>query len=229
MKPNTSRSQNKEIESASHIRHRASNIQYHPIEMTNFTTSMSCIKSSDKMHYYRLVLIALFNCCFIGATYSQTPGERTIPNDELKWEYYTVKSDTNVNYWATTLWRVYYRYSVVSVNLSTVKIQLQTWHVLTPDSWVLKDKESDELLHHEQGHFNTAILCEAEFKKAIDTTTLFMNNYSQKIDSVFNAVMKSITELNVEYDKETNHMWNRDAQKQWDSKISDWIKEANSR
>ncbi len=178
---------------------------------------------SYKQKIFCFLWIIFLHCCCIEATYSQTAGDKIIPNDTLKWEYYTEKPDSNSNYWANTLWNVYYTYNIVAVHFDTAKINLQTWHVLKSDSWVLKDKETDELLNHEQGHFNTAMICEAEFKKAIDTTTLLITNYSQKIDSVFNAVLNGIKELNVEYDKETNHMLNKEEQQKWDKKINDMI------
>ncbi len=41
-----------------------------------------------------------------------------------------------------------------------------------------------------------------------------VSNYAQTIDSIFNVLPKKHRELNIEYDKETNHMWNKEAQKQ---------------
>ena len=179
-----------------------------------------------KLHLIYFLLMILFTCCFTKTVCAQPASDKVIPDDKLKWEYYTVKPDSDSNFWATTLWNVYYKYHVISFHFDTIKIQLQTWHTLRSDSWVLKDKESDELLHHEQGHFNTAILFEEEFKKAIDTTTLLLNNYDRKIDSVYNTVLQDIRELNVQYDKETNHMWDKEAQKHWDEKINDMIGKA---
>lgn len=183
------------------------------------------------MHFIKqklrcFLLILFCKCCFIQSICAQSAEDKIIPGDQLKWDYYTIKYNTNSTFWATTLWNVYYKYKVVSIRFNTVKVDLQTWHVLKADSWVLKNKESDELLHHEQGHFNTAILCEAEFKKAVDTTTLFITNYGDKIDSIFNAVLKNTRDLNVAYDKETNHMWNKAAQKIWDKKIDEMINNA---
>ncbi len=54
---------------------------------------------------------------------------------------------------------------------------------------------------------------------------LLIYNYDKKIDSVFNAVIKHITQLNVQYDTETDHMNNIAQQKLWDKKISMLMKD----
>ncbi len=186
------------------------------------------LPKTSLMHSYEqnlfcFLLLVLFSFCFTESIKAQLAEDKVIPNDKLKWEYYTARPDSNSNYWASTLWNVYYKYHIISFHSDTVKIELNVWHVLKANSWVREDKESGELLHHEQGHFNTAVLLEGQFKKAIDTTTLLNSNYAQTIDSVFNVLLKSISELNIEYDKETNHMWNKEAQKQWDGKIDEMI------
>lgn len=168
----------------------------------------------------KLVLIFLLPNFFVtGITSQVLNNDKIIPGDTLKWEYFTAKPDSNSNYWAETNWAVYYKYKIASFHVDTVTVDLKVWHVLKENSWVLKDKETEQLLHHEQGHFNLAIACGEEFKKAMDTTVLMIYNYDQKIDSVFNTVLKNITRLNVQYDKETNHMYNIEQQKQWDEKI----------
>lgn len=172
-----------------------------------------------------LLMICIF--CFVDGIYSQSPGDKVISGDKLKWEYFTGKPDSVSGYWAGTYWGVYFHYNIIATHGDTVTINLQTTHVLKENSWVLSSKESDELLNHEQGHFNLAILCEAGFKQAMDTITLFRYNYFQKIDATFNAVLKDIQELELQYDKETNHMLNTKEQKIWDDKIAGMLKEVN--
>lgn len=188
---------------------------------------MYCRRCFYKQKLFDLLLLIFFTACLTENIYAQSAGDKLIPGDKLKWEYFTGKPDTASGYWATTLWDVYYKYNIVSFHLDTVKVELHLLHFLNPNSWVLSDKETDELLKHEQVHFNTALLCEAEFKKAIDTTVLLMKDYGKTIDAVFNSILNNIRELNVQYDKETNHMWNRGAQKAWEEKINDMINKAN--
>lgn len=172
-----------------------------------------------------LLIFLLINCLAISGTAQILNNDKVIPGDTLKWEYFTGKPDSNSKYWATTNWLVYYKYKINSFCSDTVTVDLKVWHVLKANSWVLPDKATEQLLHHEQGHFNSAIVCEAEFKKAISTTVLLIYNYDKKIDSVFNAVLKNITQLNVQYDIETDHMYNISQQNLWDKKISILMKD----
>ena len=174
---------------------------------------------------FQILLLILFIFCFVDKIYAQSPGDKLIPGDKLKWEYYTGKPDSASGYWSSTYWTVFYHYKIASIRADTVKINVQLSHFLRGDSWVLQNKESDELLHHEQGHFNLAIVFETKFKQAIDTTTLLFFNYDKKIDSLYNAVLSNIRDMNVQYDKETNHMWNKEEQKRWDDKIAAMMKE----
>ena len=76
-------------------------------------------------------------------------------------------------------------------------------------------REGFTVLEAEQGHFDFARLLTLEFKKAIRSTILLKTNYTSKIDSIFNAILASIREMEIQYDKETDHMLNAKKQKLW--------------
>jgi len=151
---------------------------------------------------------------------------KVITDGKLKWSDYTGEVDKYSTYWATTYWNVHYKYKIVQFHHDTVTIDLQVWPALQENSWALPDKETTELLQHEQGHYDFALLLTLEFKKEADSTTLLMNNYNRKLDSIFNATLNNIQQMEIQYDNETNHMWNRPAQKRWNDKIADMLKAA---
>jgi len=152
--------------------------------------------------------------------------ERIIPDGKLKWSDYTGKVDQHSTYWSTTYWYVHYKYRVIQLQGDTVKVDLQSWPALQERSWVLPSKRSAELLQHEQGHFDLARLLALEFKQEAGSTVLLRNNYSRKLDSIFNADLYDIKQMEIQYDTETNHMWDRAAQERWNKKIADMIKAA---
>jgi predicted secreted Zn-dependent protease len=96
--------------------------------------------------------------------------------------------------------------------------------VLKNDSWVLPDKKSSELLEHEQGHFDFAMLCSREFEKAVRSTTLLKINYPQKIDSIFKATLNKYKQMEIQYDTETNHMFDRSKQAEWNRALETMLK-----
>ena len=149
---------------------------------------------------------------------------KTIADGKLEWKYYTGQIDHNSSYWANTNCIVNYKFSVTPTLNDTVKILLHSWVVLKNDSWVLPDKKSSELLEHEQGHLDFAILCSLEFDKAVKSTTFLINNYSQKIDSLFKVTLNKYKLLEVQYDTETNHMIDRSKQAEWNKTLETMLK-----
>lgn len=151
---------------------------------------------------------------------------KVIESNKLSWSDFSGQVDENSKYWATTSWRVIYRYKTLPFHKDTVAIDLSVIPVLKETSWVLPDKKSAELLMHEQGHFDFGLLVAAEFKRAIKSTVLLRSDYNQKISFVFNSILSNVKQLEVQYDEETNHMKNKKEQLRWNAKISEMLRAA---
>ncbi|HEX5152349.1 MAG TPA: hypothetical protein VFW07_12935 [Parafilimonas sp.] len=186
-------------------------------------TEKMLLNSLIKQNLAFLHLVCMLLISGIAIKAQDTLHEKLIAGGKLQWSDYTGEVDKHSAYWATTFWYVHYKYKIIQAHGDTVKIDLQVWPALQEKSWVLPDKKSPELLQHEQGHFDLARLLTAEFKKEAGSTALLMNNYSRKLDSIFNAALTNIKQMEIQYDKETNHMWNRDAQERWNKKIADML------
>jgi len=180
--------------------------------------------TKQKIAFLYLLFILLISCIAIKA--QDTIPDKIIAGGKLEWSDYTGEIDKNSNYWATTHWFVHYKYEIIQFHGDTVKIDLQVWPALQGNSWVLPDKKTTELLQHEQGHFDFARLLSLEFKKEAGSTVLLINNCDRKLDSIFNTTLNNIKQMEIQYDDETNHMWNRTEQKKWNKKIADMLKEA---
>jgi hypothetical protein len=175
---------------------------------------------------YVVLLIFIFvavSILKVSAQTSDTAG-KTIPDGKLEWKYYIGQIDSNSNYWANTSCGVNYKFRIVPSFTDTVKVVLHSWTVLKNDSWVLPDKKSSELLEHEQGHFDFSILCSLEFEKVVKSTTFLKNNYSQKIDSLFKVTLNKYKLMEIQYDTETNHMFNKNKQAEWNKTLETMLK-----
>lgn len=172
------------------------------------------------------LLIFGFAFCISTIKAQDSLQDKLIEDGKLKWSDFAGKRDTISTYWATTNWYVRYKYSINHFQKDTVILDMNVWLFLKANSWVLVDKESDELLQHEQGHFDFARLLALEFKNEASSTVLLFGNYKYKLDSIFNALLTKISQMEIQYDKETNHMWNREEQELWNEKISAMLKEA---
>jgi hypothetical protein len=169
-----------------------------------------------------LLLIALFACPSQPKAQVADSG-MIVPEGRLEWKDFTGEPDLQSGRWASTYTHVYYRYNVRSLRLDTAFIDLRSWPVLERRSWVIRDRESDELLTHEQGHYDLAIYLALKFRKQTDTMTFHLADFRSKIDSTFKSLHEAVTKMELLYDEETNHMLNREAQLRWNKKLDELL------
>jgi predicted secreted Zn-dependent protease len=73
-----------------------------------------------------------------------------------------------------------------------------------------------EILKHEQGHYNIAYLEQQELLRTVGMT-VFYDDYLYKAKDILRRVDAKYKQLNVDYDEDTNHMLNREQQRNWDA------------
>lgn len=89
------------------------------------------------------------------------------------------------------------------------------------ESWVVEDKMNDELLKHEQGHYDITALGAREvyaglFKlQAKDSKAL-----TDSVKDLNDRIQKKIDDTNKRYDKQTDHSRNKVEQEKWNKAIS---------
>lgn len=83
------------------------------------------------------------------------------------------------------------------------------------NTWAKKDKVTDELLVHEQGHFDLGILCVREIMKKVKETKFTQANLNSRLNKIINDTSKKYNKLGLKYDKETNHSKNLKQQRKW--------------
>ncbi len=92
------------------------------------------------------------------------------------------------------------------------------------NSWS-KTKKNEELLNHEQGHFDITEIYARKLRKKLNNKRFKRNTFSQEIDDIYNTVYKEAVEYQNLYDRETDHHKNREKQKEWDIKIAKELQE----
>ena len=73
----------------------------------------------------------------------------------------------------------------------------------------------DEILKHEQGHYNIAYLEQQEILRAV-SKTVFYADYKVAAKGIFDRIDAKYQQLNLDYDVDTQHMTNREQQHSWD-------------
>lgn len=135
---------------------------------------------------------------------------------KLRWSDFRGFPEYGDRFDATAPWHVYYEYDEPVFVGNQAKITFRVWNALDPRSWV-NLSESDELLNHEQGHYDTGVICALEFKKRLSTCSFTKSNYRNEIEQVFQEVLGKHINMDKRYDRQTNHSQYRDAQARWDN------------
>lgn len=84
-------------------------------------------------------------------------------------------------------------------------------------SWV-KDKR-DVLLQHEQTHFDIAELWSRKFKQRLQGRTFPLKSFQSTLSRMHGEIQKEGRAMQAQYDKETEHSINEEAQEKWTKKI----------
>jgi len=95
------------------------------------------------------------------------------------------------------------------------------------ESWANDDDKTDELLNHEQGHFDIAKIFalkkEKEMKKLVGKTFKSDAEVNNKVTKICDKNDKHHEAFEEKYDNKTEHGTDEDEQEKWDKKIKDML------
>jgi|GEM_PF-615927 len=133
----------------------------------------------------------------------------------LRWSDFKGVPDNNSPYAAMTSWNLKVSMKSKSTNGGPANIQeLDIALEFNPKkSWVKTGKANDELLKHEQGHFDIGRLCLLEMLQVMKTIP--PKEQVTKLPVLYQELMQKYHEMGLRYDKETNHCLIREKQLEW--------------
>ena len=137
----------------------------------------------------------------------------------LTWTDFPGKVDNSSPFYAMTGWNISYRYGNVTAVGESVKIgKFEAILQLDPKtSWVKKENATDDLLKHEQTHFSIGVLALNELLAKFKEASLTKSNYNAVLQNIFNTTMVKYSKMGDQYDKETDHSKNKEAQTKWNA------------
>jgi len=167
----------------------------------------------------KYVFLALICFCTVHAFAQKIVISGKNGNRKLEWADFTGKPDANSTFFAHTWYTLKYSYNNVVTNGDQATIDgFEAILELDPNkSWVRTDKTSDELLEHEQGHFNIGIMCMRELLTTVNGTSFSKSDYAEALRNIFREVMRKYNDMNVQYDNETEHFKNKEQQQKWNA------------
>ena len=86
-------------------------------------------------------------------------------------------------------------------------------------SWV--KSKTDELLAHEQLHFDITELWSRKFRQKVSGKTFSYKTFQKEVSAIQNDIYKGSKDMQTAYDKETQHSIVVESQKKWEKKIAE--------
>lgn len=141
----------------------------------------------------------------------------------LTWKDFKGHADNSSPYDAVTHGATMFKIANVSGNdykfIMTVDFDPKT-------SWVKAKKDSDELLSHEQCHFDLFEAYARIFVRKIEEGKILGGkNFIDKIQKIYNDTFAELMKVQHKYDDETDHSKNEKKQKEWSKKIQKMLDE----
>jgi hypothetical protein len=97
-------------------------------------------------------------------------------------------------------------------------------YVLKNASWVRPSSREDYALNHEQRHFDLVKLVAERFKKKVLADTLTAEDYDGQIGYEYLESYREMNRLQEQYDGETRHGLDREAQERWNRRIDEELR-----
>jgi len=139
--------------------------------------------------------------------------------EKLKWSDFKATPDRSHPYAAITYSGMSYGFSADVVNGEVYVNYKVNCFFVANKSWVKRRYLGDaELLKHEQLHFDITELFTRKFRKELSTMN-FTENVKSEIKTAYKRLTSEKVLLQEQYDSETDHSKNEQAQKTWQLKI----------
>lgn len=137
---------------------------------------------------------------------------------KISWEDFKGQPLENSWFLAVIYW--YVNYDIIVKEISPkFKVEVCAKCFMNKNkSWV-KHHEYEELLEHEQGHYNIGCLCALMFEKRVKKTQFLKETYKEEIKKIFSDTMREYCEMEKLYDHETYHMLNEEKQREWNQNL----------
>lgn len=176
------------------------------------------------MHLIALKNIALFILIiFATETNAQSYTPQDIPQIDLS--FFKGSIPENTDYASMTFIDYSYRFAIEG-NARTNEFKVNLALKVTPNSTKsyfdisrVKSEHVEQLLNHEQGHIVLGFIIGAKIEEALNACR-YTKNYNKEIRANYKKFYTMYEKLQFQYDKETRHGADQNAQTKWNDKLS---------
>lgn len=140
----------------------------------------------------------------------------------LKWNMFKQLNSTNLPYVAYTAHRTLHQYRATQkgsqfslVFTVAVDVDSQQSIVDLRRLATLDEEGKKNLLNHEQGHSDLAVIYGRILYKNLSKKTYSIKNYQNEVKKIYNDTLKELAEVHARYDMETSHGEEPELQEKW--------------
>lgn len=208
---------------------------------TNTQINLSFNLLSALRRYFHCMIRMIFLFLFVPATaFSQTThvnvyfldkpnkkGSDTIyykPDYRLKWSDFQGQPEPGHTAGAITASGFAYEADMERSNDKTVINFYVYTYFNRRHSWKKPNINSAYHLEHEQRHFDITYIGAIRFYRELKKARINASNFSTLSGEIFNRLYDENTALQRQYDRETRHSINTEAQAAWNNKIDEMLK-----
>ena len=136
----------------------------------------------------------------------------------IQWSDFKGPVDTSSKFHASTLCEVFANYKwTVKGNKYTLRFTTGSY-LNTARSWSVKEKQTPELLRHEQLHFDIAELFARIYLQLLNKV-VYTSTFKAKIDRINEENLRNQKTMQDLYDEQTDHSENKYMQEKWEAYI----------
>lgn len=121
-------------------------------------------------------------------------------------------------------------YRILSTSIWTGKIKVKIFPTFdTTISWINPQFISENILNHEQRHFDIAQFFALKLQKVVDRSVKSTKDFNEIFEKIYNENYREYEEFQTKYDLYTAHGTILKIQEKYDTIISEMLKNCNSR
>ncbi len=164
-------------------------------------------------------LIVCFLFLFIGKNISNEETMTWNESRKLTWSDFKANPDENSDAVALTASGITFGYSVKTSGRRIIDFSYTAEaHFYPNKSWYIKNKGDNYILSHEQLHFDITELYVRKFRQELERLVV-NQNVKQQMNQIHLAINEALDKTQGNYDAQTNHSINVEAQKYWQNFI----------
>lgn len=185
------------------------------------------------MHYFILGLLSIVLMFHDGLELSTKKGGNSDTVNwnnlrKLTWDDFKGPPDTERNFSAETHYVITYTYKKSSQS-KTPELQFKIQCYFEKGrSWAKEKECNNQLLSHEQAHFDIAELHTRIFRERVSKTSFDQVKFDDQIKSIFADILSECSQMQEKFDKETRFGILADEQNNWILNIKDALEQYDS-